>query len=145
MPQTLPAARLEFIAVMKRETSTTEYPRFLAVLDAMIEWSLARPTMVKFRPDESENGKVAFERVGSKVVFWTATPRKHDRQRLELLPRAARLLSEDDRANATLTLNTHSREELTVEDPLRIGFGALKNQAARAAVFDCMDQLLVVT
>jgi hypothetical protein len=40
------------------------------------------------------------------------------------------------------TLNAHSRAALVEGDRLRIGFGALKNAAAQAAVLALMDQLL---
>jgi hypothetical protein len=42
-------------------------------------------------------------------------------------------------------INANSREALIENDKLRIGFGALKNVAARTAVFELMDQLLVAT
>lgn len=151
MPSTqtaLSTARQDFIAAIKRDTVATECPRFLAVLDAMIEWSLARPTLVKFNPEASQGGMVTFSRVGTKtkkVDMWSASPRKRDMPRLELLPRAARFLAEEDRASVVATLNAHSRDDLTMEEPLRITFGALKNKDARAAVLECMDRLLVVT
>jgi len=143
--RTLPLARDEFIAAMNRDTVGSERPRFLAVLDAMIAWSVARPTMLRFRAEESHRGVVSFERVGSNVVFWAACPRRNEAPKLDLLPRAARALSTDERATAMNALNAHTRETLTVEDPLRIGFSALKNVAARAAVLELMDDLLVVT
>jgi|SRR5688500_9320314 hypothetical protein len=145
MSSTLPVARDEFITAMNRETVRTERPRFTAVLDAMIAWSLARPDVLRFHEDESHKGVVAFERVDTKVVFWTATPRKRDVPRLQLLPRAARALSADERAAAVSEINAHSREELGADDPLRIGFGALKNNDARAAVLKMMEKLLVTT
>ena len=40
------------------------------------------------------------------------------------------------------TLNAHSRAVLVEGDRLRIGFGALKNAAAQAAVLALMEQLL---
>ncbi|HEU4988786.1 MAG TPA: hypothetical protein VFT41_03305 [Gemmatimonadaceae bacterium] len=146
--QALTAARQQFIAAINRDTTPTECPRFLAVLDAFIEWSLARPTLVKFNAEESHDGIVTFSRVSTKarpVALWAATPRGREMPRMELLPRAARLLPEEERAAVTTTLNAYSRDELAPGDPLRITFGALKNRTARAAMFDCMDRLLVVT
>lgn len=146
MPEAaLSVARQEFAAAIKRDTAPVECPRFLAVLDAMIEWSLARPTLVKFRPEDSHDGTIAFGRVGSKLTMWTASPRKRQSPRFEVMPRGARTLSDEDRATVLATLNAHTSEELEAGDPLRISFGALKNKAARAAVCDCMDRLLVVT
>jgi hypothetical protein len=40
------------------------------------------------------------------------------------------------------TLNAHSRAVLVEGDRLRIGFGALKNAAAQAAVLALMEELL---
>jgi hypothetical protein len=148
VPTALSTARQEFITAIKRDTAPTECPRFVAVLDAMIEWSLARPTLVKFNPDASHGGMITFSRVGAKakkVDMWSASPRKRDMPRLEVLPRAARFLTEDDRASVVQTFNAHARDELSMEEPLRINFGALKNKTARAAVLDCMDRLLAVT
>lgn len=145
MSRTLPVARDEFITAMSRDTVKPERPRFLAVLDAMIAWSVARPNLLKFHVDDSHPGVVSFERVGSKAVFWSASARRSDVPKLELLPRASRALTPEERANVTNALNAHSREELAVGDPLRIGFGALKNEAARTAVLSLMDELLAVT
>ncbi len=143
--QALTAARQDFIAGLKRDTTPTECPRFLAVLDSFIEWSLAHPTQVKFAADESHGGTITFTRVGSSAVMWTASLRKRDMPRLTLLPRAARLLTPEARAEVVATLNAHARDELTIDNPLRITFGALKNKAARAAVLECMDRLLLVS
>ncbi|MGH7665286.1 MAG: hypothetical protein ACRENI_13500 [Gemmatimonadaceae bacterium] len=145
MTRTLPAARNEFITAMKRDTVDTERPRFLAVLDAMIAWSAAHSAQLRFRAGETRPGVVSFERVGSKDVFWAACPKKRDTPRLELIPRAARTLGAEQRAAAANALNAHSRETLSSDDPLRIGFGALKNGTARAAVLALMDQLLMDT
>ena len=145
MSRTLPLARDEFNTAMSRDTVKPERPRFLAVLDALIAWSLARPTMLKFHVDEGHPGVVSFERVGSKAIFWSASARRSDVPKLELLPRASRALTPEERANATSALNAHSREELAVGDPLRIGFGALKNEAGRTAVLSLMEELLAAT
>jgi hypothetical protein len=143
--QALAAARQDFITGLKRDTTPTECPRFLAVLDSIIEWSLAHPTQVRFDPAESHDGTITFTRVDSKAVMWTASLRKRDMPRLTLLPRTARLLSSEVRAEVVNTFNAHARDELTMENPLRITFGALKNKTARAAVLECMDRLLMVS
>lgn len=145
MSLTLPVARTEFIAAMSRDTVVPERPRMIAVLDALIAWSAARPTMLKFHVDEGHPGVVSFERVGTKAIFWSASARRGDCPKLELLPRASRALTPEERANATSALNAHSREELAVGDPLRIGFSALKNEAGRTAVLALMEQLLSAT
>lgn len=111
----------------------------------MISWSIARPDRLKFRAEETKPGVVSFERVGSNVVFWSVHPRRGDDPTVEFIPRSASVLSEEDRALVMNALNAHSRATLTVDDKLRIGFGALKNQTARAAILAMMDQLLLVT
>jgi hypothetical protein len=145
MTRTLSQARDEFVVAMNRDTVGTDRPRLLAVLDALIAWSVARPTQVRFRPEDSTKGVLTFERVGTKLVLWTATPRRADTPRLELLPRGTKVLSEEQRAAVVTALNAHSREVLESDDALRIGFGALKNVAARAAVLAVMDELLAIT
>jgi hypothetical protein len=145
MTRTLSQARDEFVTAMNRDTVGTDRPRLLAVLDALIAWSVARPTQVRFRPEDSTKGVLTFERVGTKLVLWTATPRRADTPRLELLPRGTKVLSEEQRASVVSSLNAHSREVLESDDALRIGFGALKNPAARAAVLAVMDELIAIT
>ena len=62
MARTLPQARDEFIVAMNRDTAGTDRPRLLAVLDALIAWSVARPNLVRFRPEDSTKGVLTFER-----------------------------------------------------------------------------------
>jgi hypothetical protein len=85
---------------------------------------------------------LAFELEGTRTVFWSAQVTRGVGPALELFPRAAAALDEEERAMVRQTLNAHSRRELAVGDRLRIGFGALKNDAARAAVLALMAQLL---
>ena len=133
MSATLPLARAAFINQMNRDTIPTERPRLLAVLDAMIAWSAARPERVRFRADTNERGIVRFEALGAKAVIWAATPRRNDTPVLDLLPGASRFLS------------AHTRETLDPIGRLHIGFGALKNANACTAVLALMDELLEKT
>lgn len=141
--RTLHSARADFITSMNRDTASTERPRLLAVLDAMIAWSLARPKALRFRVDETKACVVSFERIDTSEVFWSAVPARGDAPRLMLVPRAASVLTPEQRTDAMDTLNANSRESLTADDKLRIGFGALKNTAAREAVLAMMQRLLV--
>jgi hypothetical protein len=145
MSATLSLARDAFIRCMNRDTDRLERPRLLAVLDTMIAWSVARPKLLKFRADEGEKGVVRFERVGSNQVFWSASPRRQEAPVLELLPGASRVLTPEERASAISTLNSHTRETLEPTGRLQIGFGALKNAAANAAVLELMGALLAKT
>jgi len=142
MSRTLPLAHQAFVAAIKRDTPGTDLPRLVAVLDALIAWSVARPEQLVFRADEGRNDVVSFERVGSKVVFWSAQVTRGTGPKLEIYPPTGRALSAEDRATVMETLNAHSREVLIAGDRLRIGFGALKNVAARTAVLALMKQLL---
>ncbi len=140
--RTLQSARQEFIAAMSRDTAGSERPRLIAVLDALIAWSLARPQQLRFRASETRAGVVSFEQVKSKEVFWAAQPARGDAPRLSLIPRAARVLSPEQRSAVMETLNSHTRVATSTADHLRIGFGALKNADSRAAVLDMLDGLL---
>ncbi len=145
MSRTLPAAREAFVAAMKRETAGTELPRLVAVLDALIKWSVARPQQLAFQGDDSAAGVLAFERVPSKVVLWSVRTTRGDAPKLEIYPPTGRSLTPEERAKVMETLNAHSREVLVENDRLRIGFGALKNVAAREAVLKLLGELLAGT
>lgn len=145
MSRTLPVARDAFLTAMNRDTAGSDRPRYTAVLDAMIEWSLARPEQLRFRDDESTKGVVSFQRIGSNVVFWAARPMRGAGPKIELLPRASSVLPNERLESAREAINACSREILEGDDRLAIGFGAMKNPQARAAVFTLMDELLQVT
>src|SRR3712207_2115017 len=49
MSRTLAVARQEFVAAIKRDTPGPDGPRLVAVLDALIAWSVARPALLAFR------------------------------------------------------------------------------------------------
>ena len=145
MSHTLPLAREAFLAEINRETAGTERSRFAVVLDALIEWSVARPELLAFRADKGPSIGVSFERVGSQVVFWSARVTRGKGPKLEIYPPTGRSLSAEERAQVMQTLNAHSRAVLVEGDRLRIGFAALKNVEARTAVLALMDQLLAST
>ena len=143
--RTLPIARESFVASLRAETTQAERPRLLEVLDVFLKWSLERPTLVSFRDRETRPDVVSFVRARSGEVLWSARPRRGELPTLELVPRALRVLSEEDRLLAMQTLNAHTRETLTTGDALRIGFGALKNPDARGAVLALLDRLIAAT
>jgi hypothetical protein len=142
MSRTLAVARQEFIAAIKRDTPGPDLPRLVAVLDALIAWSVARPALLAFRAEEGRKDVLSFERVGSNAVVWSAQVTRGAGPRLEIHPPSGRPLSAEDRTSVMQTLNAHSREVLVAGDRLRIGFGALKNVAARTAVLALMKELL---
>ena len=142
MGRTLPVARETFVAAIKRDTSGSDLPRLVSVLDALIAWSVARPELLVLRDESGPNASVSFECVGTKVVLWSSRVTRGEGPRLEIYPPTGRSLTAEDRAMVMETLNAHSREALLEGDRLRIGFGALKNDAARTAVLALLDQLL---
>jgi hypothetical protein len=144
-PRTLPIAREALVAAVRRDTPGTDLPRYVEALDALLAWSTARPAALAFRPDAAAGGGISFGRVGTKGVFWSVRPVRGAAPMLEIAPPAGTSLTDEGRAQAMATLNAHSRAVLADGDRLRIGFGALKNAAARAAVFALLDDLLAAT
>ena len=143
MSSTLADARAAFVAAIKRDTPGTDLPRLVAVLDALIAWSAARPELLAFRPQTRRGTAVSFERVGPNAPFWSAQVTRGAGPKLEIHGAIGEALSAEERAAVLETLNAHSREALVDGDRLRIGFGALKNAAAQAAVLALMERLLV--
>ena len=142
MSRTLPAAREAFVAAIARDTPGTDLPRYVAVLDALIAWSAARPDALEFRAKESRKDVISFSRAGSGALFWSSQVTRGTGPRLEIHTPGGRPLSDEEEAAVLRTLNTHARTVLVEGDRLRIGFGALKNAAARNAVLTLMEQLL---
>lgn len=142
MSRTLPSARQAFVAAMTRDTPGTDLPRYVAVLDALIAWSVARPASLEFRAGEGRKDVVSFSSVGSQAVFWSAQVTRGVGPKLEIHTPSGQPLSAEERARVLETLNAHSRAVLVEGDRLRIGFGALKNVAAHRAVLALMEQLL---
>ena len=142
MSRTLPLAREAFVAAVTQDTPGSDLPRLVAVLDALIAWSLARPGVLEFRADARGKGVVGFSRVGAKGAFWSAQVTRGVGPRLEIHLPSADALDDAQRATVMQTLNAHSRAALVEGDRLRIGFGALKNATAQAAVLALMEQLL---
>jgi hypothetical protein len=140
--RTLADARAAFVAAIKRDTPGTDLPRLVAVLDALIAWSAARPAMLSFRPPSGRGAAVGFERVGVKAPFWSAQVTRGAGPKLEIHGKVGEALSGAERAAVLDTLNAYSREVLVDGDRLQIGFGALKNAAAQAAVLALMERLL---
>jgi len=144
MSRTLRSARDTFVAAMKRDSTGTELSRLVAVLDALIKWSVARPQKLVFQ-DDSAPGVLAFQCVDSKEVCWSVRTTRGDAPKLEIYPPNGRSLSAETRAKVVETLNAHTRQVLTENDRLRIGFGALKNANALASVTALLGEILTGT
>ncbi len=141
-PRTLPLAREAFLAAVRRDTPGTDLPRYAAVLDALLAWSAARPGRLAFRADPTTAADLRFGPANGTGVLWAARPVRGGAPTLEIATGAGASLAEADRARIMATLNAHSRAVLAPGDRLRIGFGALKNPAALAAVLAVLDDLL---
>ena len=142
MTRTLADARAAFVAAIKQDTPGPDLPRLTAVLDALIAWSAARPQLLSFKPSSGRAATVGFERVGAKAPFWSAQVTRGTGAKLEIHGKVGEALSDTERATVIETLNQHSSGVLVDGDRLRIGFGALKNAAAQAAVLALMERLL---
>ena len=138
MSRTLPVARDAFVAAMKRETSGAELVRLVAVLDGLIKWSVARPKAICFHGADSAAGVLAFASVETKSIVWSARVARGDAPKLEVHVNG----SPEVRERIRETLNAHSRSVLVEKDRLRIGFGALKNDAAFDAVTTALGELV---
>jgi hypothetical protein len=143
MSRTLPLAREAFVTAMTHDMPGTDLPRFVAVLDALIAWTAARPDLLEFRASEGRKDVVSFSRVGSKAVFWSVQVTRGAGPKLEIHAPTGQPLTAEQRATVMRTLNAHSRAVLVEGDRLRIGFGALKNATAQQAVLGVIEQLLV--
>jgi hypothetical protein len=141
--RTLPSARKALVDAIARDTPGSDLGRLVKVLDTLIAWSVARAGRLTFRTDAKRSDVLAFDLEGTRTVFWSAQVTRGAGPVLELYPPTGASLRAEDRAMVLQTLNAHSRRALADGDRLRIGFGALKNDAARTAVLALMTQLLV--
>ena len=71
MSRTLPDAHDAFVAAIKRDIPGPDQKRHVAVLDALIAWSVARPDALSLRED-GRSDVIGFQCAGSKTVFWSA-------------------------------------------------------------------------
>ena len=118
MSRTLPLAHQAFVAAMQRDKPGTDLPRFVAVLDALIAWSVARPRLLEFRTDEGRKDVVSFQRAGTKMVFWSAQVTRGTGPRLEIHAPTGRALSAEERTTVMETLNANSRQLSRCQNPL---------------------------
>ena len=134
-------ARTAFIEAARRDTPGTDLSRYVAVLDALLAWARAHADQVTLHTAAKRQDVIRFDRAGTKQAFWSVQPTRADAPKLEVhLPAGASRVAAT--ADTLRTLNAHSRDALEQGDRLRIGFGALKNASALAAVLALLDRLL---
>lgn len=143
MNQTLADFRQTFAKTIGRDTSPTELSRHVAVLDAVLAWAAATRRQLVPRAGGVKTDAVFFDHAGAGFALCAVRVSRSAGAVLEICPPTGHALSGDDRATVLATLNDHSRGTALVDgDRLRIGFGALKNTAAREAVLRLLNELL---
>lgn len=146
MPQQLTDFRQTFISTIGRDTSQAELKRHVIVLDTLLAWSQARETRLSPRLTGARQDTVSYVRAGAKSVFCSLRVTRGGGATLEICPPTGYALAAEDRERVVSTLNGYSRRNpIVAGDRLCIGFGALKNAAAREAVLALMDELLART
>lgn len=132
-----------FARTIGRDTSPTELQRHVAVLEDLLGWCTARGRPLVARAAGTKGDALQVEHVDGRFVLCAIRVSRSAGGTLEIRPPTGRDLSESDRERVLATLNRFSRgEPLEPGDRLRIGFGALKNGAARTAVLELLDDLL---
>ena len=142
VPAALDEIRTTFIEAMRKETPGTDLPRYVAVLDALLAWAGERSSRLALRPAARRADLIRFDRAGTKASFCSIQAPRAGAPTVEIHLAPSRPSSAEHREEVLRTLNAHSRIALVEGDRLRIGFGALKNAAALAAVLAVMDRLL---
>lgn len=142
--QSVNTARAMFIDAARRDTPGSDLPRYVAVLDAILAWTAARADQLVFSSSGPRPGLIRFERAGTKALLWSARTTRGGPPTFEIHVVSSEV-SGTRRAEAMRTLNAYSRDPFADSDRLRIGFGALKNAGALAAILALLDRLLLDT
>lgn len=142
-PSSLDASRTAFIAGVRRETPGSDLPRYVAVLDVLLAWAATHADRVVLSPSARQPRRIRFEHVGTRSPLWSAHAKRTGSPMLEIhVESSSPTPGGERRAEVMRTLNAHTRVTLAEGDRLLIGFGALKNDAALAAVLALLDRLL---
>ncbi|QEL14626.1 hypothetical protein [Limnoglobus roseus] len=142
----LAAAKAKFLSrVEKMEAG--ESARFVALLDALIAWS--EKNGLTYMPTTGQSDALKFSLPGSKLAFWTATPRKTDGGKLTILadtkfPDPLRAIVRDELIQIEGRPPARpSWEPAPPEKPPEIAFIKLIWGPHRDRVIDLMGRLLV--
>lgn len=137
----LAAVRAPFLAAVARDTPGSDLARYTEVLDELLAWCAAHPDRVEVSAEPSASGVVAFAPVArASGPRWSIRPVRGDAPMVEIIPTTGPQ-QEAQRERVRALFNAHSRAVLGPDARLRIGFGALKNPAARAALIALLDEL----
>lgn len=141
-PSSLDACRTAFIAGVRRETPGSDLPRYVAVLDALLAWAATHADRVVLSPSARQPRRIRFEHVGTRSPIWSVHAKRTGSPMLEIHIGSSPTPGAERRAEVMRTLNAHTRATLVDGDRLLIGFGALKNATALAAVLALIGRLL---
>jgi hypothetical protein len=143
LPTEIATLRAAFLVAVARDTPGSDLERYTVVLDDLLAWAAANPDRVVAMPAAGTPGVIAFAPAsGATGPRWSVRPVRGETPVVELLPAAG----DDQEAASTRVralFNAHSRAVLGPDSRPRIGFGALKNPEARAALLALLDELLV--
>ena len=142
-PAALAALRADFVAAVARDTPGSDLARYTEVLDELLAWGAAHADRFTAGPAAATTpGVIVFTPVGGATgPRWSVRPVRGEGPVVEILP-AAGALQEAQVARVRELFNVHSRAVLGPDARLRIGFGALKNAAARAALLAMLEELV---
>lgn len=142
LPEGIAGLRAGFLAAVARDTPGSDLVRYTAVLDELLAWVAARPDRVVASAATGSSGAIAFApAAGTSGPRWSVRPVRGEGPVVEVLPASGADQDEvSDRVRALF--NAHSRAVLGPDARPRIGFGALKNADARAALLGLLDELL---
>ena len=119
-----------------------EVQRFSDALADFINWSLARPQLLRRHDTNTDLKVVSFARRSDDAILWAATPRRGDVARFDILPRALNKLDPALRLEAVELIRSISSETIEDDAPLRIRFLALKNAESRRKVLELLGRIL---
>jgi transposase len=140
----LPALRTAFLAAVARDTPGSDLARYTEVLDELLAWAASHADRVAAAPAAAtpSQGVISFAPVaGVAGPRWSLRPVRGEGPVVELQP-ATGVEQEAQGARIRTLFNSHSRAALGPDARLRIGFGALKNPAARAALLALLEDLV---
>ena len=140
---TLKESRVAFIEQLERYLPFAgEQKRFVETLDYFIEWSRQQPTLLAHFDHDADPCVVSFTRVADGTVLWSASPRRGDGAKFEVVPRQRRTLTADRREDALASMRAISRQPITDESPFQVTFAALKGAGGREQMVALMERIL---
>lgn len=120
-----------------------ERERFAHVIDDFIGWSLKHPAEVEHAVDYEQN-VVAFKRTRDGAVLWSASPKRIDGAKLELLPGKGSSLGDEIRQDVLSVMQPLAEDPEVVKPKFMASFLKLKRSETRQQVMGLLDRLIAV-